>query len=187
MKRSLLNKTLTPAEKAALFWWVMEGEKDWMQVYLAATGMTEDDLAKDNRVVIGQYMSKWKATSKVKNEIQRLKLIKENRTKDLQQQAYDEGRKSAFEESTDATDEEIRTKIKGITDYTDPKNQKDKLNEIINSARDPGDALDAIKVIISGQRNDQDAAKQNKIQRFYTPLQCRDCPIYLEKKESLKK
>lgn len=186
MSKSLLSKTLTAAEKAALFWAIFEGERDWKVIYQAAAGMTEEEMNANKATVMASYISRWKATSKVKNEIQRLKLFKENYIKHIQQQAYEEGRRTAFLEAGAANDEELMRKVKGQVDYTDPQMQKEKLNEIINSARDSGEALDALKVIISGQKNDQEAAKNNKVQRFYTPLQCRDCPLYNEKKDAIK-
>lgn len=183
-KRSLQNKTLTPSEAAALFWYVFEGETDWKKVYMAAAGWTEED-AEADPVHLGQYLSKWKGTNKFKVELQRLKLAKENYLKDIQQRAYEEGRRSAFKESAAGTKEEIDLMAKGLVDYTDPQKQKEKLNEIINEARDSGEALDALKVIIQGQKNDQDAARLNKVQRFYTPLQCRDCPLHQEAENRL--
>lgn len=186
MKKYLINKSLTAAEAAALFWYVFEGEKDWKRIYMAAADWSEEDVQNDP-THFGQYVSKWKATAKVKNELQRLKLVKENYIKEIQKQAYEEGRRSAFVEATSASDEEIKMKVKGQVDYTNPDAQKEKLNEIINRAKDSGEALDALKVIIQGQRNDQDAARNNKIQRFYTPLQCRDCPLYNKAKEKIKK
>lgn len=182
MKRSLINKRLTASESAALFWFVFEGEKDWKKVYMAAAGWTDEE-AEQDPLLLGQYTSKWKATAKVKNELLRLKVVKDSYIKSVQQQAYEEGRRSAFEEAHEGTEEELRAKVKGEIDYTDPDKQKEKLNEIINTAKDSGEALDALKVIIAGQRNDQDAAKQNKVQRFYTPMKCRECPLYRDAKK----
>jgi len=65
-----------------------------------------------------------------------------------------------------------------FVDYSNPVNQSRKLNEIINRAGDAGEALDALKVIISTQRADRDAAKDNKIVRAYLPHNCHACPLY---------
>lgn len=186
MKKYLINKTLTAAEAAALFWFVFEGETDWKRIYMAAAGWTEED-AQNDPVHLGQYLAKWKGTTKVKSELARLKLIKDKFARGLQETAYEEGRKSALKETAGSAEEANAILTKGIVDYTNPEKQKEKLNEIINTAKDSGEALDALKVIISGQKNDQEAAKTNKVQRFYTPLQCRDCPLYQEKKSKLKK
>jgi len=68
-------------------------------------------------------------------------------------------------------------------DYTNPKNQADKLNELINTADDPSEALDALKVIISSQRADKESAKQGRQVRTYIPINCTDCPLYQGVKE----
>lgn len=183
-RRSLQNKTLTPSEAAALFWYVFDGESDWKKVYMAAAGWTEEE-AQADPVRLGQYVSKWKGTNKFKVEMARLKLVKDNFVKQIQQQAYEEGRRSAFKESAAGTKEEIDLMARGLVDYTDPQRQKEKLNEIINEARDSGEALDALKVIIQGQKNDQDAARLNKVQRFYTPMRCHECPLYEEAQKRL--
>ena len=48
---------------------------------------------------------------------------------------------------------------------------------IAESSDDPKTQLDAIKAIQQTQRDDRQAAKDSQIQRFYTPIQCRDCII----------
>lgn len=70
-----------------------------------------------------------------------------------------------------------------FVDYSNPVNQSRKLNEIINKAGDAGEALDALKVIISTQRADRDAAKDNKVVRAYLPHNCHACPLYQSARE----
>ena len=65
-----------------------------------------------------------------------------------------------------------------IIDYTNPENQTRKLNELINTASDAGEALDALKVIIQGQKADRDAAREQKTVRAYLPVMCSGCPLY---------
>lgn len=184
MAQYILNKKkLLPTETAALFMYVFEGETDWKKVFAAAADWTEEEM-EENPLKLTQYTSKWKAMQKFKNELQRIKLYRDRFVKQIQDQAFEEGRRSVLRERPEPEDGESYS---GGVDYTDPKKQKQKLNDIINNAKDSGEALDALKIIISGQRQDTEAAKNNKVQRFYTPLQCRDCPLYQEKKESLKK
>lgn len=76
-----------------------------------------------------------------------------------------------------------------FTDYSSPAAQIAKLNELVNTAKDPGEVLDALKVLISKQNELQagmQETKDRKVQRFYTPLQCRDCPLYKAKAEEIK-
>lgn len=64
-------------------------------------------------------------------------------------------------------------------DYYNPENQRKTINAIIDKAQDdPKTQLDAIKAIQQTQRDDRQAAKDNQIQRFYTPVTCKICPLY---------
>ena len=65
-----------------------------------------------------------------------------------------------------------------FVDYSNPENQRKKLNQIINQASNSGEALDALKVIISGQKDDRQAAREQKQVKIYLPLICYDCPLY---------
>ena len=67
----------------------------------------------------------------------------------------------------------------GKIDYYNPENQRRTINAIIDKAQDdPKTQLDAIKAIQQTQRDDRQAAKDNQIQRFYTPVTCKICPLY---------
>lgn len=67
----------------------------------------------------------------------------------------------------------------GRIDYYNPENQRKTINAIIDRAQDdPKTQLDAIKTIQQTQRDDRQAAKDNQIQRFYTPVTCKICPLY---------
>ena len=63
-------------------------------------------------------------------------------------------------------------------DYTKPEAQKKLLNHLINSGEDGKEKLDALKTIVSLQKDDREAAKDNKVQRFYMPLKCTQCPLH---------
>lgn len=184
MATYILNKKLTDSETAVIFWQIFGGEKDFKRLYMAASGMTEKE-AEENPLLLTQYTSRWKASQKYKKEVMRVKLLYDRFVKEIQEQAYNEGRIAAKKEIEGHYDEDAPDVPSGTIDYTDPKKQKEKLNEIINTAKDSGEALDALKVIISGQKQDAEAAKNNKVQRFYTPLQCRDCPLYQKEKAGL--
>lgn len=63
-------------------------------------------------------------------------------------------------------------------DYTKPDAQRKLLNHLINTGGDGKEKLDALKTIVSIQKDDREAARDNKVQRFYTPLKCSECPLY---------
>lgn len=75
-------------------------------------------------------------------------------------------------------------KENAYVDYSDPKNMLEKLNEVINEAQDPGDALDGIKLLLnSGIRGDE-ISRNNQV-RAYLPLNCYQCPLYQQELEEL--
>lgn len=87
----------------------------------------------------------------------------------------------------DLAGDSVRTKTAkaGHLDYYNPDNQRRTINAIIEKAQDdPKTQLDAIKAIQQTQRDDRQAAKDNQIQRYYTPVACRSCPF---KAKSIKK
>ena len=80
----------------------------------------------------------------------------------------------------DLAGDSVRTKPAkaGHLDYYNPDNQRRTINAIIDKAQDdPKTQLDAIKAIQQTQRDDRQAAKDNQIQRYYTPVSCRLCPF----------
>lgn len=72
-------------------------------------------------------------------------------------------------------------------DYTKPEAQKRLLNHLINSADDGKERLDALKAIVSMQKDDKEASRDNKIQRFYMPIRCSQCPIYAKAEKARKR
>ena len=176
--RTLKNPKITEPEIAALYLVVFGKEENWNKDFKH----------------LPQYASWWKNSPQVKAAVKKLKLLKDAMLEEVRAKAFEDGRKSAEGDDYSETEAHLRLEnsrkrieYAGMTDYTDPDMQKRKLNEIINKAADSGEALDALKVIIQSQKNDQDAAKDNQVQRFYTPIQCRDCPLYQEKKSKLGK
>lgn len=85
---------------------------------------------------------------------------------------------------------EVSTRVpsteKKEIDYSVPSNQIAKLNEIINGASDPAEALDALKVVI-GKQGELAPEKKTFGQqiRTYLPLKCQACPLYQEKRDQL--
>lgn len=74
---------------------------------------------------------------------------------------------------------------KGI-DFSIPENQRAKINEIINGATDPHDALDALKLMLSRQQEMAPESRKETPQRFYLPISCSECPLYSMASDVLK-
>ena len=92
----------------------------------------------------------------------------------IEERAKEEGRKEKEAGGNERTETETKNRI----DYYDPANQRKQINRIIaESSDDPKTQLDAIKAIQQTQLDDRQAAKDSQIQRFYSPIQCRECII----------
>lgn len=72
-------------------------------------------------------------------------------------------------------------------DFSDRIEMLRALNRLAANAKDDKAQLDALKIIADLQRF-KDSAKTNDedVKRFYMPLKCQDCAIYLKQKESIK-
>lgn len=168
----LRSKLLTDQEKTAIVALVYGFIPNWREAYRIADGMSEAEALKN--IHFSDYTSKWKQSAKVQIYLQTVinqKAVQENDLiKKYEKERGDNVRKDTKSE-------------KSFLDYTDPANQRRKLNELINEASDPGEALDALKVIISGQKDDRQAAREQKQVRAYLPITCQDCPLYQKAKK----
>lgn len=177
----IINKKLTDREKAAIYWHIFGGVDDWKALYLAALDEPYTGPEKN----LSDFASKWKRTPKIQAYIE---TVRESRFKILQaaqQKGFEEGRAAVMDNvHTEPANGARSTKF---VDYSDPANQARKLNELVNTADDPGEALDALKVIMQAQKADREAAKDNKIARFYLPLQCSGCPLLEKRRRQLPK
>lgn len=170
---------------------VFGGEEDWKTIYAVAAGWGKKDLQTNPN--IHTYYRRWKLSDKIQSELRRIELLRDHLLQEARLQAFEDGKLAAQGETQTHT--ELQNNISqarrretelAMADYTDPAQQKKKLNEIINEAKDNGEALDALKVIIQGQKNDQESARDKQVQRFYTPLRCYECPLYIEAKDKTK-
>ena len=172
----LQKKTLSEREKAAIYLHVYGGVDNWKLLYKIASPGNYDapETSSFNTLV-----SSWKNSTKIKAL---LAAIQKDRDA-LENQLRAEGITIGKTELLSAAENEGNEGNNGrIVDYSKPENQRRKLNELINTAADPNDALDALKVIISGQKDDRQAAKEGRAVRAYLPLLCYQCPLYEEKR-----
>ena len=75
----------------------------------------------------------------------------------------------------------------GLIDYSIPENQRAKLNELVNGASDPRDALDALKAMIQRQQDIAPVERKGNPVQYYRPLRCGECPLYLKEKKLINK
>ena len=174
---ALLNKNLSEREKAAIHLHIYGGVNNWQLLYRIAV---PDSFPDESLKGLSDLASKWKRSPKIQTYLQ---------TVQEQKFLYEQKIKAAAIETGDnvRTNSDISTQKEKNIDYSDPANQARKLNELVNSADDPGEALDALKVIISTQKADREAARDKKAVGAYVPITCYDCPLYLEAKNKLSK
>lgn len=169
---ALGSKTITQREIAVLYYHVFSGCEDWRLLYQLADNT--DGTNQPNKTAV----SLWKHSDKVKNALvdirQKFALI----TAQYEQRGADKEKEKKVNQGGNEHTKTSGQKAVLRVDYTNPKNQADKLNELINTADDPGEALDALKVIIQSQRADRESAKEGKQTRVYIPINCADCPLY---------
>lgn len=77
--------------------------------------------------------------------------------------------------------------LSNSVDFSDRIEMIKALNRLAANAKDDKAQLDALKIIADLQRF-KDSAKTNDedVKRFYMPLKCQECAIYLKQKESIK-
>lgn len=174
---------ITNREKAAVMLAAAGVVDDWTELYFIA----EDKSRKDAESVqfVAASVSRWKNSDKIKKCLSEFTKLLADREADARTQGRDEERRKETErkgrEENERTASETGRPVAAPVDYYDPTNQRKQINKIIQQATDdPRTQLDAIKAIQQTQRDDKQAAKDQQIQRFYTPVKCAICPIRQE-------
>lgn len=165
---------ITLREKAAIAAMKLGLIPDQKSAYIVA----EDKPAKEvNPKGIDTLASRWMKSEKIQSFSEYLDRLMADRDADARERGRREaetGRRAEGSESTSS-------KPGKLVDYSDPANRKRLYNEVIRDASDdPKTRLDAAKVFEQIQRDDKQAAKDQQIQRFYTPVRCNSCPIRQE-------
>ena len=173
---------ITAREKAAVFLYAAGIETSWKEIYLIAEDKKRSDAEqiKDLTTLI----SRWKNSDKIKNALEESRRILAARDLEQRRQGAEEERRRQEEKQNEQGDNKQTTGHKaGQTakniDFYDPANQRTQINKIIQEASDdPKTQLDAIKAIQQTQRDDRQAARDQKQARFYLPIRCQSCPLY---------
>lgn len=177
MEQKLNNKRITERERAAVEWYVMSGKKDKITAYkIAFPGSLQEVNGFSS---LPQVANRWMQTAKISEYLDAFKKIWEGQQTEVRERIRKEVEKELEQAGgvSERRNNEHEKSGRGFVDYSNPANQRHKLNELVNEAKDAGEALDALKIIIAGQRDDRQAAKDAQIQRFYTPETCRNCEI----------
>lgn len=188
-----MQKVITLREKAAIYAFVAGVLETWTDCFTVAMQDNEDVIRR--RGGLATMVARWKARQDIKDLYLNAQRYFMERDDAAVQRWRRENPGTMEEERNDApkvAGECVRIETptnagRKTVDYTDPKNQARKLNELINRADNTGEALDALKVIISTQKADRDAARDGRQVRAYIPMGCNDCPLYQSKAQGIKK
>lgn len=167
---------LTKSEKAAIYFHLLEKEKNVTEIYKIAIGADRFNALKESAQKNNSY--RWKNSQRIKdayNEIiARLENIKNQIKQEAQQQSQGPGDGEGRKED----------KKKQPTTQTDFLN-RDEFLQFLNARANEIDITDdktrndILKMLSDNLRyKDADKEDQTEIQRFYTPLTCQDCEIY---------
>lgn len=175
----------TDREKAILF--VLAAGQlpgGWKQAYILSAQKPEEEITAQK--AINTTVSRWKNRPDIQTEYQKAVAVFEDlKNKILKTAQENQHSETASQEGkTDGDSESTDKRRRPAVDYYSPEAQRRTINAIIDKAQDdPKTQLDAIKAIQQTQRDDRQAAKDNQIQRFYTPVTCHQCPMYQKRKK----
>lgn len=173
-----MDINLSPAERAAAYLYIIEGLTDRRTLYNVAFGSEKTKNLNENS--LKTMSSNWFNSFRIKNFI---KEYKENQDK-----------------QTEILTNEITERVK--TETTNQLNQKNQneninfldrdeflqfLNSRANEITDDKLRNDILKMLSDNLRyKDGENDENNEIQRFYTPLLCKDCQLYKAELDKIK-
>lgn len=173
---SLQSRYITEREKAAIYYHVFGGLDNWKQLYMIADPETD---SKKEIKYLDTYVSKWKNSDKIKDFVKTLQEEKARQQAEQRLKGQEEERNKP--EDNERTEAKPESKDVKVIDYSDPANRKRLYNEVIASSGDDYKTkLDAAKVFEQIQKDDREAARSQKQVRYYLPLRCENCSLYLK-------
>lgn len=179
------KKVLTRKEIAALEWFVyVDHEQHPRQLYELAFNGTQDEFnaLKTPEVSARNYLNNESVIIKLQEVRRAAEIRREMEQKNMLAEILreEEHATTAEDEKREERRGRPRRDKTGPDDYSDPRNQTKLLNEIIKGSDDNKEKIDALKLIMQGQKDDRDGARNQKQVRFYLPLTCDICPLRLK-------
>ena len=176
---ALTSKNLSDREKAVLYYHVYSGVDDWQKLYAIAD--TDPNPPTGN--TLNTLVSRWKRSEKVRDCLEAIQKQKADHDADERNKGKEEEREK-IERDFERGESDEPTNGNKIVDYSDPENRKRLYNQVIKQAKDdPRTQLDAAKMFEQIQKDDKQAAREQKQVRAYLPLMCHDCPLYQKERE----
>lgn len=178
---------LTDREKAAIFALAAGLIDDTKTAYIIADQKPEKEVLKQTS--LKSSVSRWLNSDKVQNTLKAYQRYFADRDAEERRKGREEASRQAAGndegqegnkagESNHTETKQTRT-VDTKIDYNDPKARRQLYNRIITEAADdPKTQLDAAKLIEQTQRDDRQAAQDQKVQRVFLPATCQACPMY---------
>lgn len=161
-------RKLTDAERASLYFYIIEGIKDWERVYSVAIGEERFNNLTTNSKQANS--SRWKRSARVQFGLGEIKKQLEEKENEIKEKAINELGET---EPTKVKEKDIKT------DFLNRDEFLQFLNVRANQITDDKLRNDILKMLSDNLRyKESDKEESNEIQRFYTPIICKDCPIY---------
>lgn len=204
-------KCLTEREKIILFAAAVQSLQQkkilWADLYFLSRDRAADSIAKASASPTS--VSTWKNSAKVQNFLQNCTTSLTSWIDDLKQKAIAEYLQREVtnifsNDVTGGSDQDgngekngnsmaggvapkFGTGLANQVDFSDRSQMMQALNRLAANAKDDKTQIDVFKIIADLQRF-KDSAKTNDddIKRFYMPLKCQECALYLKQKESIK-
>ena len=161
-------RKLSDSEKAALYFYLIENEKDWEKIYSIAIGEERfNNLTANSKQA---NSSRWKRSARVQFGLGEIKKEFEERERKIKETAVNE---LGGTETTKIKEKDIKT------DFLNRDEFLQFLNLRANQITDDKLRNDILKMLSDNLRyKESDKEQENDIQRFYTPITCQDCDIY---------
>lgn len=160
-------KPLTELEKIAITAGTVQTSPDWLTLWKLSH---PDSSATNYKAIVIQ----WTNSAKFKEFQKFVQVTQEDKINKRVQEELEKRLSADSEPGTRTT-----KTAPDLIDYSDPQQQRRKLNELVNTAEDQKEALDALKTIIATQKDDRDSARERKQIQSYLPIKCKSCPLYL--------
>ena len=164
-------------EKAVLFALAAGYIDSWKEAFILAAQKPEKEVTAQKNITTSA--ERWKRRPDILKAYETARAAVEELRGDTRPANDEGGNDNSNQEKRAGDSNRTQGRRAAAVDYYDPQNQRRTINAIIDRSQDdPKTQLDAIKAIQQTQRDDRQAAKDNQIQRFYTPVTCKICPLY---------
>ena len=164
-------ENLNEFERAALFYYVFSGSQNKPFIYQLARGLDSYNKLTDKSKKTITY--NWFKSQPVRDYIKKLEFERERQKQEYEQNILN----SVVTETTEpGTTKFAKTDV----NFLDRDQFLEYLNQKANSQTDEKLQNETLKMLSDNLRYKDGEQENNEIQRFYTPLTCQNCEIYIK-------